>query len=1164
MDRLSAHDAASVVNPLIDLGYIADEYLGGAGACSALEAATQYSKALLPLGVSPHPLIVGDLFRMCHPSVSAQEERGEIKSWVEVLLSTSDQSGHSLVPILDPAFVLAKLRMTTDDLQTRGASSVGRYYLGEAAGWGCLPHPLFDPVFVRAERTGYYPTKKHLADPGSLLTLELSYYLRQAVAGGRASPSIGFDEELYRSDDAVKTTIEQRRFANGFHFFVALDDRVGWRGLTHSGIHSFPNEATPTPWWRPGNLSGKKLRQGSAKRTLFKTAKRRLQAARHPPVAVQIDGDVPVEVRLGQTITFVVHGSAMSPAGRLVGTDLFVDDKKVSGAFQGFPRPDLAPSTRDLFDPTDRLFCGFAVAWRGKAARAGEMRIALRFRVSTSKGTRATEKVDVGRIAVRKPSISIRSGPQSQIAIAMATYNPGPGHFEKQLESIRAQTMSDWSLVISDESTEVASRETIARCVGQDPRIRLMHGRRLGFVGNFERALLNIDRRSPFFALSDQDDVWYPEKLDVLREAIRTEPASLVYNGMRIVSEDGSVIDDSLFSWRRRHEHGTDDILLANTVTGAAMVGRTELLLTALPIPRYTAVFHDVWLALVASKLGDIHFVDQVLQDYVQHDTNVLGQNADRDRQSAHRFDQDRRLLEEFRGVLFTSKNRVDDAAMVSISTALLPAIIGVWPAAVQREFLSFALGQTRGDLGLAALAKASAQRSQRVGTDDPRVFLSIPHWLRVGTDILERVVSRRSFARQIAKASLQTAAAAVGASSRVTQQLFSELKEKIRMDYRVVADSSFDVTMLIPEVRREVVFAGYLAKFHLAKRLAEAGLRVRLVLVDQIVADLQARIDIVMDHPDLTGLFDRVTIEEWGVRDRPIALSPNEALIATTWWTAHIAHKLRPVRRFLYFIQEWEPLTVSQGAWAAAAEQSYRFPHDALFSTSILADFFRHRRLGVYDHDVKAEGAQALSLQHPATPSLNGCLELEERERLIVCYARPEPHAARNLFEIMVLGLEKAFELLGSSRLDWRAIGIGASEAMRIPIGKAELEIVERGSIANYRRLLARSRVGVAPMHAPHPGMVALDMAASGLRVATTSYETKSQAAFDEISPLIKCVAPTPDDLGTAIADAAWQSCNQQRVALIRWPLSWNEALNEKLIRLLLRQIKAQSQWVS
>ena len=96
-------------------------------------------------------------------------------------------------------------------------------------------------------------------------------------------------------------------------------------------------------------------------------------------------------------------------------------------------------------------------------------------------------------------------------------------------------------------------------------------------------------------------------------------------------------------------------------------MGRMDLLRSALPIPRYTGVFHDMWLALVASRQGGITFVDRILQDYVQHGENVLGQDSKRDRLAAARFLHDRKILEDIRDRVSQGVRALDDAEIQSI-----------------------------------------------------------------------------------------------------------------------------------------------------------------------------------------------------------------------------------------------------------------------------------------------------------------------------------------------------------------------------------------------------------------------------------------------------------------------------------------------------------------
>ena len=76
-------------------------------------------------------------------------------------------------------------------------------------------------------------------------------------------------------------------------------------------------------------------------------------------------------------------------------------------------------------------------------------------------------------------------------------------------------------------------------------------------------------------ALSDQDDRWYPEKLETLAAAM--EHHQLVYSDQRLTLRDGTVIRDTLWVGRRRNPNSLYSATIANTIVGAsAMMRRTS------------------------------------------------------------------------------------------------------------------------------------------------------------------------------------------------------------------------------------------------------------------------------------------------------------------------------------------------------------------------------------------------------------------------------------------------------------------------------------------------------------------------------------------------------------------------------------------------------------
>jgi glycosyltransferase involved in cell wall biosynthesis len=234
------------------------------------------------------------------------------------------------------------------------------------------------------------------------------------------------------------------------------------------------------------------------------------------------------------------------------------------------------------------------------------------------------------RLKVSEPLIpapALPRPPAARITICMATYEPPPELFERQIESIAAQTEDAWICVINDDSSSAGATEAIARATAGDERFFVSHNeRRLGAFANFGAAMELVGESSRYVALADQDDVWDPEKLARLGEVLERTDARLAFSDMRVVEADGRVVSDTYWTKRVPNHDNFASLLLGNSVTGAASMFRRELLGDALPLPpKFGNLYHDHWLALVAAATGGVAYVDEPLYDYVQHADAVIG-----------------------------------------------------------------------------------------------------------------------------------------------------------------------------------------------------------------------------------------------------------------------------------------------------------------------------------------------------------------------------------------------------------------------------------------------------------------------------------------------------------------------------------------------------------
>jgi O-antigen biosynthesis protein len=215
------------------------------------------------------------------------------------------------------------------------------------------------------------------------------------------------------------------------------------------------------------------------------------------------------------------------------------------------------------------------------------------------------------------------------VAICLATHEPRLDLLRRQLASIQAQSHETFVCVVHDDASSAAAYAEIERMCRSDQRFSVQRNEmRLGFYGNFERALLRVPPEADAVALCDQDDVWHADKLETLLTALRKPSVTLAYSDMTILTAEQRILAPTYWTDRKNNFTDLGSLLLTNTVTGAASLFTREVLESALPFPRVPgSAYHDHWLACVALALGEIAFIDRSLLDYVQHGGNVVGRH---------------------------------------------------------------------------------------------------------------------------------------------------------------------------------------------------------------------------------------------------------------------------------------------------------------------------------------------------------------------------------------------------------------------------------------------------------------------------------------------------------------------------------------------------------
>ncbi len=229
------------------------------------------------------------------------------------------------------------------------------------------------------------------------------------------------------------------------------------------------------------------------------------------------------------------------------------------------------------------------------------------------------------------------------ISVALCSHN-GARFIGEQVRSICMQTLPPGEIVLSDDASTddcvALARAAVDECAIERPshpvalRV-LQNGAALRVTKNFEQAVRACT--GELIALSDQDDVWHPERLArMVADFERRADLLLLHTDARLVDGARKDLGLSLFhalevqTFEREWIHAGrafEVFLRRNLVTGATAIFRRPLLDCALPFP--VEWLHDEWLGIIAAAVGTVDLREDELIEYRQHEANQIGARRD-------------------------------------------------------------------------------------------------------------------------------------------------------------------------------------------------------------------------------------------------------------------------------------------------------------------------------------------------------------------------------------------------------------------------------------------------------------------------------------------------------------------------------------------------------
>lgn len=217
-----------------------------------------------------------------------------------------------------------------------------------------------------------------------------------------------------------------------------------------------------------------------------------------------------------------------------------------------------------------------------------------------------------------------------RILVMMSTYN-GEKHLKAQIDSILKQkTNHSVHLRIRDDGSEDRTCEIIEEYVRRYPdKVELIRGENIGYNASFFCLFLTA-RGFDYYSISDQDDVWLEDKLQIACDAIDDEKEDIPI----LYASTSYLVHDNLVPYgttrKKEREMSMYNTIIQNICPGHTQVMNNRLIekINEREIDTSRIYVYDSWIQNMANLYGKILFDNEPHTYYRQYEGNQLGSGA--------------------------------------------------------------------------------------------------------------------------------------------------------------------------------------------------------------------------------------------------------------------------------------------------------------------------------------------------------------------------------------------------------------------------------------------------------------------------------------------------------------------------------------------------------
>ena len=206
-----------------------------------------------------------------------------------------------------------------------------------------------------------------------------------------------------------------------------------------------------------------------------------------------------------------------------------------------------------------------------------------------------------------------------KVSVNICCYN-GDKYLQPTIDSIFKQTYADFEIVIIDDGSKDKTQQIVRSY--HDDRIKYHYQENHGL--SYSRNKARSCSRGEYIAIVDQDDIWYPEKLERQVKILDHEPdLGLVYSDANYIDSSGRINGSFFHDLAPQRGNVTKGLLSGNFIPCPTVLLRLGLLKQTGPFREDLRFAEEYELFLRLSLISRFEFINRPLAGYRVHENNT-------------------------------------------------------------------------------------------------------------------------------------------------------------------------------------------------------------------------------------------------------------------------------------------------------------------------------------------------------------------------------------------------------------------------------------------------------------------------------------------------------------------------------------------------------------